>query len=574
MTKKSIVDLEHPEYGIISDQMVKWRLAYEAGQPFLEEYLFKYSDRESAPDFNSRKKVTYCPAFARAAIEDIRASINERFGDISRTGGTSKSYISACNGLNGGVTRSGVNMNNFIGGVVLPELLSMGKVGVYIDMPSEVSPTLVDVQQPYVYCYQREDIKNWQYDPRTRQLIAVLLKDTNYKVDDETGLPVDDLEETYRFLRLTPTGVVAITFNSKGEQVQVANLNLRRIPFVIFDLGTSLMANICNYQIALLNLASSDISFAITSNFPFYVEQYDQGIEVSRMLQRQQYDDQNEPDPTAKPVGGDKAEPVGTNHGRRYSKGLEAPRFINPSSEPLEASMKKQEQLKTELRLLLNLTVSTLKPVRASAESKNADNKSLESGLSTIGAVLQVGEQEISEIWSQYENSKPVQIKYPVTYEVKSEADRLAEAKEYNEMMAKISSLTYQRTLAKQASTVLLRNKIDDETLDKIHSEIDSAISVISNPDDIRADVEVEILSRDTASSLRGYPEGEVEKAAKEHAERAARVVMAQTSPDKPAARGVPELDTNTTSGKDEKKDSRDTTLDPSTESKVRGEGK
>ena len=52
-------------------------------------------------------------------------------------------------------------------------------------------------------------------------------------------------------------------------------LELTRIPFVMMDIRDSLLKDICNHQIALLNLLSSDVNFALKANFPFYIEQRD-----------------------------------------------------------------------------------------------------------------------------------------------------------------------------------------------------------------------------------------------------------------------------------------------------------
>lgn len=75
---------------------------------------------------------------------------------------------------------------------------------------------------------------------------------------------------------------------------------------------------------------------------------------------------------------------VGATHGRAYDKGMQQPAFINPSGEPLKASLELQERLKRDIRELVNLAVSSL-AVRVSAESKAMDNQGLEAGLSYIG---------------------------------------------------------------------------------------------------------------------------------------------------------------------------------------------
>ena len=50
---------------------------------------------------------------------------------------------------------------------------------------------------------------------------------------------------------------------------------MTRIPFILLDIGESLMKDVANHQIALLNLGSSDVSYALKANYPFYTEQQD-----------------------------------------------------------------------------------------------------------------------------------------------------------------------------------------------------------------------------------------------------------------------------------------------------------
>ncbi len=93
---------------------------------------------------------------------------------------------------------------------------------------------------------------------------------------------------------------------------------------------------------------------------------------------------------------------VGATHGRTYDKGMNPPAFINPSAEPLRASLELQDRLKRDIRELVNLAVSSL-AVRASAESKAMDNQGLEAGLSYIGLLLESAERQIAEFWAAYE---------------------------------------------------------------------------------------------------------------------------------------------------------------------------
>src|SRR5690606_25812922 len=132
-----------------------------------------------------------------------------------------------------------------------------------------------------------------------------------------------------------------------------------------FELSQSLMTDISRYQIALLNLASSDINYALKANFPFYTEQQDfrTGSHFNQAGDVEEGTD-----------GKGKEVIVGVTSGRAYPIGTDRPGFIHPSSEPLKVSMEKQEQLKAEIRQLIGLAISSLSPTKqSSAESKAMD---------------------------------------------------------------------------------------------------------------------------------------------------------------------------------------------------------
>ena len=176
-------------------------------------------------------------------------------------------------------------------------------------------------------------------------------------------------------------------------------MELTRIPFVMLDIGNSLIKDVCGHQIALLNLGSSDVSYALRSNFPFYIEQKDLRAVGAHLKHAATADG------TATTGGQGAAETdiqVGATHGRSYDKGMNPPSFINPSAEPLRASLELQERLKGDIRELVNLAVSSL-AVRASAESKVMDNQGLEAGLSYIGLLLESAERQLCEHWAAYE---------------------------------------------------------------------------------------------------------------------------------------------------------------------------
>lgn len=130
----NIIDSRHPNYLSCMSDWTKWRVTYRGGDEFRDKYLEQFSTREEQSDFNSRRAMTPIPAFAKAAVNDIRNSIYQRMNDVLRTGG-SGAYMRAVAGLDGGVDRRGLTMTAFLGMKVLTDLLVMGRVGVYVDHP-------------------------------------------------------------------------------------------------------------------------------------------------------------------------------------------------------------------------------------------------------------------------------------------------------------------------------------------------------------------------------------------------------------------------------------------------------
>lgn len=528
--------MKHPLYTIFLDDDIKYRYTYEGGRNFIAKYLQKFSTREDDTAFTNRKNITYCPAFAKSAIDEIKNSIHQRLIDVKRLNVDSR-YTELIRGANGGIDGKDASLNYFIGQDILPELLVMGKVGIFVDRKENLGPTLGDAEksQPYCYIVRKEDIINWQYN---RELVAVEFRCHEYSYDDD-GF-VDG--------KLTP---VHKKFWKKGNTVyyqrgneEPRTLGLKNIPFVILEISHSLLKDAADYQIALLNIESSDLSYILLANFPFYVEQTDSRISPAHFEQ-------------------DKEAEVGTVHGRRYGKDLNAPSFIHPSSEPLQASMKKQEQLKNDIRLLVNLSLSTLKPQHSSAESKRQDMSSLESGLSNIGLVLQRAELQLAKHFHMYWGiDTNIEIKYPDKYSLSTESERQEKSKIIIEMMDKVPSITYKKTLAKELAVTLLEHKITTDELNEIFKEIDSKDVILAH-ETIQRDIELGVCSKKYAGEIIGYPANVVTDADKEHADRLARLQAAQSA-DKPG-----DLSTG---DEDNKTGSQDSSMDENSESRTRGE--
>jgi hypothetical protein len=547
----------HPQYINLLSDWQKWRDAYAGGQNFIDNYLEQLSSREDATDFDTRKAITYVPAFAKAAINDIKNAIFQRLVDISREGG-SESYQGACKGFLSGVDLLGSSMNSFIGRIVLPELLVLGKVGIFVDNPS-VSELNIDTgKHPYLYIYSAEDIVSWSYDEgsNSNEYKAVLLKDYRYGTDEKTGLPNGKVHEQYRYLYTNELGVVVEIQDVNGNTTEAYQLNIKKIPFICLELSSSLMADVANYQIAHLNLASSDMAYALKANFPFYTEQFSPQAN-SAYLQKKDADGNEVKSPEIK---------VGVTQGRAYPINTERPGFINPSPDPLRVSMEKQHVLKQEIRQLVNLAVTNLDSKLASAESKGFDERGLEAGLSYIGLELEHAERKIAELWALYEGSKQATVNYPGSYSLRTDDDRRTEAKDLISFLGKIPSLTYQKRLAKQIVKILEGSRVSNEELDLINSEIESAPTIVSDYEQIAKDVEMGLVSAELASRLRLYPKGEAEKAKQEHAERLARISAAQGGGNINDSKQNPAQD-----NKQEKAASRQTVSDDTVSDKTRG---
>ena len=584
-----IIDTRHPVILVGMTDWELWRKTYAGGHEFRNAYLKQFTTREDTPEFNIRKEITPIPTFAKAALNDIRNAIFQRTRDILRRGG-SKAYQQAINGLNGGVDRRGSTMNAFLGMKVLTDLLVMGRTGIYVDAP--IAPnvsTLAEVPdtRPYLYSYAVEDILNWKIagpDKQT-QFQSILLRDTTLEFDQRTLLPTTT-GQRYRLMWIDEeSGNVMLQFyDLEGVQIdpdgqpatEPIMLELKQIPFVLLDIDDSLLKDVCYYQIALLNLVSSDVSYALRANFPFLVEQRDLRAVGAHLKQVATEDGTSS---TGGQGAADEDIKVGTTHGRAYDKGMNAPSFINPSAEPLNASLSLQTKLENDIRKLINLAVMNI-GTRVSADSKEFDNQGLEAGLSFIGLVLENAERLITHYWSAYENRNEKRreiatVKYPDRYNLKTDASRVDEAEKLSDLMTAVPGKTVKKELGKLIVSGLLAGKVDLATLQTIEKEVDAADYTTSDPDTIIAAKEAGLVSDQTASIALGFTENEYEKARDDHITRIKRIAESQgATGGNLAARGVPDLAPDTKGGKSEKELSRQVDLEKTTAIKVRGKGR
>lgn len=574
-------NIQHPDFITQFQDWEKWRYCWAGGRQFINKYLKKYSVREDQGDFDLRKQNTYSPSFAKSEIINVRNSIYERMVEVTRES-ASKFYIECCNGMHNGVDRRGSTMTHFIGTTVLDELLVMGKVGVYVDMPPNPGDNLLSRKKPYLYIYQREQIKSWvmgedgHYD-------TLLLEDCIETTDADTGLP-NGVDTRFRLYRRV-NGKVHVWISLGKEPVQSIDkpriLNIPYIPFVCFELSHSLMTDICDYQIALLNIESSDVSFLIKANFPAYARMYDPQERIQQMILSSSIKPENEFEnldsgsQSSTKTSEVREVQTGIVKGTEVAKGLEYPKWISPTSENIKASIMKQEVMKKDIKTLLNRSLASLKNNRSSAESKQADQTEEEEGLSYIGLELQRGETLIAKYWCMYDNSEPdsVAVTYPPTYELKNEQDRIEESKKLLEVLYAVPSTKYRKHIFKKIATKLFNNRIKHAELRAIHAEIDTAKwSFAPDPKQMAEAVAGGTCSAETASMMQGFPEGEAEKAQKEHADRAFRIAQAQADA---APRGVNDMG-DPQAAKNEKQGAADPTMDKGQGKgkRVRGEAK
>jgi len=533
----SLSGIKHPDYISDAENYEKWRLTFEGGRKFINRYLIKFSQREDDDDFNERSAITYNPAFAKSSILDVRNAIFQRISSVSRKGGPAN-YQDAIKGKGKGVDLRGSSMDAFIGNQILHEVLTMRKVGVWVDrqpIPDSATQAL-KTDSPYMYVYKAEDIRSWlpskNGDPWDYQ--SVLLRDHTMVIDKELGVPSGCIER-FRKAWIAEDNKVHVQFLLEGEKGETIKdgpeqiLDLDQIPFHVFEITISLMQDICDYQIALLNTESADLGYILKANYPFYTEQRDSktGSHIKRQPDGTEDGEVSKTDDNIT---------TGTTHGRAYAKGMERPGFIAPPTEPLKASMEKEKQMKEDIRVLLNLALSGVQPKHSSADSKEMDQKGLEAGLSAIGLVLEIGERCLAKIWAKYEKTEPADVTYPKRYSLKSDRDILDEIEKLQERSAAAPSITYKKEVGKMIATTLLAGRVTEKILDTILAEIDKATILTTDPETVFAAVEAGIMSNKDAAIALGIPE-EAKK------DRASRIAEA------PAARGVPDLSPSTDAG-------------------------
>jgi hypothetical protein len=577
----SFSEVRHPDLIFDSNSWSFWRDTFEGGEFYLDRYLRKFSDRETDTDFNNRRDCTPIPTFAKAALLDIRNSIFQRLADVSRIDG-STAYQAAAKGERLGVDRKGSSMNSFIGIDVLTELLLIGRVGIYVDAPNKLPTTMAEnTQSPYLYCYRVEDILSFVEETQEEpgQFKAVLLRDHviafNTTNDNIRRAGVDlptGREKRIRMVWKDDDGVVKCKmWNEETNEIVrlegandegIVELGVDFVPFVMPNIGDSVLKDAAWYQRALLNLVSSDVNYALKSNYPFLTIQ-----EELRTAGQHLRKTGAEATPGSQPAQ-DNTEVMGPGAGRYYDLGTDRPGYIAPPTDPLEASMKLQEKLEDDIRKLVNLAVTNKAGSRTeSAEAKKLSSQGLEAGLSYIGTVLRETEQRIAHMWALYENvTSPdiAMVSYPNRYILKEDSERIEDASSLAKLMDRIPGTEVKKVVAKQIVNILLAGKENNDTIESIFAEIMRAGYTTSELNAVLTAHKEGLVGDETASQALGYSPDEIEKAREDRVIRATAILAAQTSPDAPggirnaASRGAPELDSDPNSGAKEQEEGRE----------------
>jgi hypothetical protein len=544
---KGIIEARHPVYQAECSLWQKWRLCYEGSDAFKEAYLYKYSKREDADDFIDRKKITYVPGHSRSVINIIRNALAVRLPDVKRTG--SEDYLNA---MDNDVDGFDSSMTTFVALDITPMLLVQGKRYVVIDAPplEEGQTRAEDGGIPYLYTVDAEDVLSWAYND-DGGFSAILMRLAENVYDPETGLVVDS-KTIYRYMRqlaegetykadcgteFTGEGVVIATYNEEGKlrddgEPPCQFLQVPSIPVVEFRLVASIMAEIADHQISLLNLASTDMDFTWRGNFPIYTQQQAKrtGTIRPRGTKRRTSDDvvdSEDPTSSADPGTGpsNQQRRVGTGKGIGYGEGLERPGFISPDSGNLTVSMAKQESIAKEIRVLVDLALVSLsvRAVEQSGKSKEADRIGEEAGLAYIGQALETGERELANLWHMMagETAENINVKYPESYSIATPEERREAAAQLRKLHSAVRSAKYQHVIDQRIAVILLKGLASAEEIELIMKEIEE--NAFLDDDSERAeivqkDVAVKILSRESGAMVRGYSPDEASKVRGEEA--------------------------------------------------------
>lgn len=502
---------------------LNWRFCFEGGRHFRERFLKQFQGKEDQIDFLRRRDFTPIPAYAKREIKAVKNSISSRLRDVIRTEGSDQ-WRDAVDGNGRGVDLRGSGMNSFLSMRIISEMLVMRQVGILVDAPTGDFESLADIPptfQPYLNRFTVEEMPILVPAPEWSESdwSSVLLESNTQRFNLMTGK--NECVKTFRYYWLDEFRDGRVSFiklNEAGAPIsEIIELSITQIPLVVMEIEQSLMEDVCEHQIALLNMISADTSYAIDANYSFLTRQRGH-------------------DGLGAHLESDKKETIktGSLRGLWYGKGQDRPGFISPPTKPLNASLELRRELKTEVHELVRGSL---------ADMGDGD---VDAGLSVIGNTLATGERRLWDHWVIFEESRESRrqiprIKYPSSWTIKTDAERLQESTEFMRLANVMVGQKNKKRMSKRAADIMHRGCVSTDELKAIMTEIDNAPFAISDPEVTFRAKKEGLVSVDTGSLALGYDPGEAEKAKQDAAERAAMVVAAQADADAGAARGNPD---------------------------------
>ncbi len=264
--EEKLTDIRHPEWTKLSRNWEKWRMVYEGGDEFIDNFLTQFSRRERHDDFVVRRAISYNSNHAGGIIDIIRNAMSVKLPEVNRKGDEQYENL-----MRTDVDMQKSSMSTFVGLEIVPLLLSQGKRFIGVDSPqvfdlAGVKTLIEDEGRPYVWAIDAEDVLSWSYDDMGK-FNTVLIREFVDQRDPETGL-VKGSAEQFRYMRmvgefesdeglgLSGPGVLVLLFDKDAKMLtEPVVLKISRIPIVELRLVDSLIRDIADMQVALLNLA-------------------------------------------------------------------------------------------------------------------------------------------------------------------------------------------------------------------------------------------------------------------------------------------------------------------------------
>ena len=573
----SLSAISHPEFHADSHRWHEYRLTFQGGDAYMDQYLIQQAD-ETVNERKERKLNTPIPAVAKAAVEDVIRAITQRLADVTRIGG-SPHYQSVVEGEGSGIDREGQSMNEFISQKVLQDMLVMGRVGVYVDNIPPDGPTMASgPAKPYAYAYPVEDILNWETvrPEQPGRFSMILLRDRELSFSQAFGISFPNkFTERLRLVWLGGDGFVRYRFMTNKLEPVMATLNhpqlvmeddgairtlLREVPFVMPSIQSSLLTDVASYQRLAMNIASNEGMFGINVNSPMLTIQKDVRADAQYWKKMGEEEPGGQRATNASEKQGIRS---GWVRGRYYGPDDERPGWINMPVDSLKVSSDYRLKLADEVRQLVNVAVQNQTGIRTeSRETREISAQGLESGLYFLAMKMQNTERQIAKFIAFYEGrDSAAVVTYPKRFSLKSQAERIKDAKDFKEVINDLPTQEAKKEGIKKLVLDLYTAIISSDTMTRLLNAIDNH-PYIGDFDNIMKMVETGLITRELAGGSQDLKPEEVETATEEKIKAAAAILEAQAKakedatpdrPARPAARGVPEVDANPQSGKEER---------------------